>query len=67
MKKAKNNVNADKTKIFIKRSIKLVLFLILFFALMFLVLYVNSYFWLESLKLDMGEEISEMFKNMPRE
>jgi hypothetical protein len=66
VKKARNKNSNPKPKIFIKRLIRFGLYFILFCVLVFAALSIRSYFWLESLKLDTGEMISDMFEDLPQ-
>ena len=67
MKKVtKSNNDALKLKGFIKSLLRLGLYIILFGTLVFIVLSVSSYFWLESLRLDMSDVMSGVLDEIPQ-
>ena len=66
MKEKKNKKNFIELKKIIKWLIKLLGYLTLSLILLFLLLYVGSHFWLESLKIDTSEVVSDMLEDLPQ-
>lgn len=67
MKKAKNNNDTPKPRIFIKRLIKFCFYFVLFCVVVYGLLWCVAYWKLESYKIDMDEMMSfDQFEDTPQ-